>query len=512
MLMNQIVECIPNFSEGRRMAVVDQIVGAIAAVKDVFVLDRTSDVDHNRSVISFVGAPDAVVEAMFQAIAAAAQLIDLDQHRGEHPRLGATDVVPFVPIQGVTMNDCIQLARRLSQRVGDELGIPVYLYEKAATRPDRVNLAAVRKGEYELLKEEIGQNPNRDPDFGPKRLGKAGATIIGARAPLVAYNVYLNTSDVSIAKKVAKAVRSSSGGLRSVKALGLPVEGKAQVSMNLVDYTDTPIYEAVEMIRREAARYGVNVAFSELIGLIPQRALNDAAQWYLQLDRFTPEQILETRITAALGAAAEPSASFLNDLASESPAPGGGSAAAFSGAMAAALVAMVARLTVGKKKYAAVQAQMNAIIPEAEQLRAQFQAAIQTDAEAFNQIMVAMKLPRDTEEETAVRAAAIEKATHHAAAAPLETARMAVRTLELVADVAALGNVNAITDAGSAGAMGQAALHAAGLNVRINANSVQDRTAAQQWLVALADYEQHAQAILERIQTSVRERGGIAEA
>jgi len=294
--MKRIVECVPNFSEGRRKEIIDEIVRALASVEGVRVLDVHSDADHNRSVVTMVGEPAAVEEAAFRGIEQAARLIDMDQHRGEHPRLGATDVVPFVPIAGVTMADCVEMARRLGERVGRELSIPVYLYEEAATRPERRNLADVRRGEYEGLKAEIASQADRAPDFGPARVGKAGATIIGARPPLIAFNVYLNTDDVAIAQAIARAVRHSSGGLRYVKALGLLVEGRAQVSMNLTDYRQTPIHRVVEMIRREAARYGVTIASSEVVGLLPNEALVDAARFYLQLDGFSSDQILENRL------------------------------------------------------------------------------------------------------------------------------------------------------------------------------------------------------------------------
>jgi glutamate formiminotransferase / formiminotetrahydrofolate cyclodeaminase len=299
-MARHLVECIPNFSEGRRTEVVDAIAEAIGSVAGAAILDRHSDADHNRSVITFVGTPEAVVEAAFAGIRTAVQLIDLDVQWGEHPRIGAADVVPFVPIEGVTMDECVTLARTLGERVGRELQIPVYLYEAAATRPERQNLANVRAGQYEGLKEAILNDPERAPDFGPSRLGKAGAVAIGARAPLIAFNVYLTTDDIEIAKKIALAVRHSGGGLAYVKALGLLVKGRAQVSMNLTDYTRTPIHQAVELIRREAARYGVAVHHSELVGLIPQAALVDAARWYLQLDEFSPDQILETRLGDAI--------------------------------------------------------------------------------------------------------------------------------------------------------------------------------------------------------------------
>jgi glutamate formiminotransferase len=296
----KIVECVPNFSEGRRLEVIREIEHSISAVPGVLVLDRHSDEDHNRTVITFAGKPDSVSEAAFRAIEKAAQTIDLNQHQGEHPRLGATDVVPFVPLSGTSMEECVALARALGKRVGDTLGIPVYLYERAALRPQRVNLEDVRRGEYEALKETLGVDPERDPDFGPRELGPAGATIIGARPFLIAYNVYLESSEVSIAKKIARSVRQSSGGLPNVKAIGLLVEGRAQVSMNLTDFTVTPVARVQEMIRSEAESYGTSIHHAELVGLIPQAAVVDAVQWYLQLDPFTSEQILETRLFNAM--------------------------------------------------------------------------------------------------------------------------------------------------------------------------------------------------------------------
>ncbi len=264
---NPLIECIPNFSEARRPEVVEEIVASITAVNGIILLDRHSDLDHNRTVVTYIGAPVAVEEAAFKAIQTAGRLIDLDNHTGEHPRIGATDVVPFVPISGLGMPECVEIAKRLGKRVADELGIPVYLYEEAATRPERQNLENIRRGQYEGLKAEIEKDPERKPDFGPTRLPKAGATVIGARFPLIAYNVYLTTDDVSIAKKIAKTVRFSGGGLRYVKGMGVLVDGRAQVSMNLTNYLGTPIPQAVELVRREAARYGVDIHHCELVGL-----------------------------------------------------------------------------------------------------------------------------------------------------------------------------------------------------------------------------------------------------
>ena len=294
--MTTLIECIPNFSEARRPEIIDQIVAAITSVDGARMLDRSSDLDHNRTVLTFAGTPAIVEEAAFRAIKTAASLIDLNQHTGAHPRIGATDVVPFVPLSNASMEECIAIAQRLGQRVGSELNIPVYLYEAAAARPERANLENIRRGQYEGLKTEVESDPERKPDFGPSELGAAGATVIGARNPLIAFNVYLTTDDVSIAKKIAKAIRHSSGGLRYVKGLGLLVDGRAQISMNLTNFHDTPIARAVEFIRREAQRYGVGIHHSELVGLIPQEALVDAAVWYTQLDQFDKEQILESRL------------------------------------------------------------------------------------------------------------------------------------------------------------------------------------------------------------------------
>jgi glutamate formiminotransferase len=301
--MRRIVECIPNFSEGRRAGVIDEIVGAIKSVKGAVLLDRESDPDHNRSVVTFVAEPSEVVDAALAGVKKAAELIDLTTHTGEHPRMGATDVVPFVPISGVTMDECVQLARQCGERMWQELGIPVYLYEKAATRPERENLAALRKGQFEGIRADIETNPARRPDFGePRCHPTAGITAVGARPPLIAYNVNLGTSNIEIANKIARAVRHQSGGLRYVKALGFELKdrGIVQVSMNMVNYEGTPLFRVFELVKREAARYGVPVLGSEIVGLVPQAALNAVADFYLQLENFGESQILEHRLQASL--------------------------------------------------------------------------------------------------------------------------------------------------------------------------------------------------------------------
>lgn len=297
--MNKTVECVPNFSEGRRVGVVDEIVQSILSA-GVKLLDREMDRDHNRAVVTFAGEPDLVEEAAFRGVQTAARLIDLDHHHGEHPRIGATDVVPFVPIAGVTMDDCVQMARRVGQRIGSELDIPVYLYERAATRPERRDLAYVRRGEYEGLKNEIATSPDREPDFGPKRLGKAGATVVGARPFLIAYNVNLATSDLRVAKEIARVTREKGGGLPSVKALGLELadKGIVQVSMNLTDFHVTGMLKAFNYVRAEAEKRGVEVVGSELIGLVPLGALTQLVGETLKLEGFGTEQIFEMQLAA----------------------------------------------------------------------------------------------------------------------------------------------------------------------------------------------------------------------
>ncbi len=512
-----LIECVPNFSEARRPEVVEAIRTAITGVPGIHLLDLHADPDHNRTVVTFVGDPAGVEEAAFRGIAKAAELIDLNEHSGAHPRIGATDVVPFIPISGATMQDCVEMARRLGARVAAELGIPVYLYEEAASSEARRNLETHRKGQYEALKAAIQNNPDRTPDFGPRHLGPAGATVIGAREFLIAYNLYLTSDNVEIAKKIAKTIRHSSGGLRYIKALGLLVEGRAQVSINLTNFRKTPLALVVETVRREAQRYGASIHHSELVGLIPQEALIDAAVWYTQLDQFEPEQVLENRLYAALQTGTmnggqgtmEHNGNFLDALAEGTPTPGGGSAAAYAGAMGAALVAMVAQLTLGKPKYADVESQMQAILKEAELLRALLNAAAEADSAAFEAVMAAYRLPKENEEQKAARVAAIQQATLEAAEVPFETARKAVRVLQLAVQAATLGNLNAITDAGSAAALAQAAFTGAGYNVRVNTLGLKDREQAQKFLDELTELERRAAQFAAQLRVVLQERGGL---
>jgi len=466
-MTSPLVECVPNFSEGRDPAVLNALRAAILAVAGVRLLDVQADASHHRSVFTFVAPPVAAVEAAFRAIEVATARIDLTKHAGEHPRMGATDVVPFVPVRGVTMDACAALASQLAERVGRELAIPVYLYAQAARRPERERLPDIRKGEFEGLRERIGTDPAAEPDFGPKRIHPtAGATAIGARPFLVAYNIYLDTGDVAIAKEIAKTVRTSSGGLPAVQASGFDVGGQAQVSMNLLDIDVTSpatVYAAVEA---EARRRGVGVIRSEVVGLIPERGILGAGAALLNLPD-AADHLLEAKIRAAEGPTLD---GWLEELASSAPVPGGGSAAALAGAVAGALVAMVARLTVGRKAFAAAEARAREILAEAEALRAQLRRLVDEDAAAYAKVSEAYKIPKST----AGRSRTIDAALVGAAETPLAMARGALRLIALASDIGEIGNPNARSDARVAESLARAALAGAIENVRINVASLSE--------------------------------------
>ncbi len=473
--MPRLVECVPNFSEGRRREVVEPILDAIAAVPGVTLLDREMDPDHNRSVITFAGEPEPVLEAAFRAVARAAELIDLNQHSGQHPRMGATDVVPFVPVEGVTLDDCAELARRLGQRVGDELGIPVFLYEAAASTPARTNLADVRRGEFEGLREAIGRDASRRPDFGPERIhATAGATAIGARRFLVAFNANLNTSDVRVAKAVAAAIREQSGGLKHVRALGFSIENgrRAQVSMNLVNVEATPIHRVLALVRDEAARHGAAISGCEVVGLVPESALLVAAEHALQLEGFQRDQVLELRLRTPPLTEAVPIASFFDQVAGPTATPGGGTVAAFAGALATCLGTMVANLTLGKKKYAQAEVAMLQLKREAEVLRGGLLALGRRDSDAFDAVLKARRLPQSTPDEKLERERMMAAADLEACRVPLETSRACVQVVRLAETAVRQGNVNAASDAGVAGLLAGAAGEGALLNVQINLKSL----------------------------------------
>ena len=473
--MSELVECVPNFSEGRNKSVVQAIAAEISRDRSIRLLDQEMNADHNRSVITFVGEPEAVLEAAVRGVRKAAELIDMRHHRGEHPRMGATDVLPFVPVGSATLDRCVELARRAGERIGRELGIPVFLYEAAATTPARKNLADVRRGEYEGLSRAIGTDPERTPDFGPAAIHPgAGATAIGARLPLLAFNVNLGTSDVEVAKKIAKAIRFQSGGLRYVKALGFELKerGLAQVSMNLVNTWGTPVHRVFALIRDEAERYGVPIVGSEVVGLVCQDALVDVAEHALRLENFSRDQILENRLARHLGAAEQAVPDFLDEVASSAPTPGGGSVSALAGALGGALASMVARLTIGKKKYAEHEAAMKAAEHAAESLRRELFELVAEDARAFEGYRAAMKLSQRTQQEVATREQAITEAARNAAMTPLKTAETCVRVLETLKPVAAHGNENAVSDAGVAAWLARAGAEGAALNVMINLPSI----------------------------------------
>ena len=503
--MQQIVECVPNFSDGRRPEVYNAIADAIRGVPGAQVFDVSADPDHNRTVITFVGSPAAVEEGAFQAIAEAARLIDLDEHEGEHPRLGSTDVCPFIPVKGVSSDDCVEIARRLGHRVGEDLDIAVYLYGAAATRPERKSLAAIRRGEYELWRDEVATNPDRLPDYGPAEHRSWGATVIGVRPFLIAYNIYLNTDDVDVANKIARAVRFSSGGLRHVQALGFLVEGQAQVSMNLTDFSKTPVHRVQETVRREAARYGLAITKAELVGLIPETALLDSAKWYLQLNDLSDDQVLEIRMAEEQEADITP-LPFLEATAEGKPTPGGGSVAALAGALGAALAQMVANLTVGRKKYAAVETESLHVLEQAGAIRQRLTAAIHEDSAAFDALMSAWR-NKDLSGED--RLAAIKKATVHASEVPLEVARLGLEVARLSQTIASIGNSNALTDAAAGGLMARAAVRIAAMNVKVNALDLEDTQLTEAWLTELDYLETEVASLEQDILSTASERGGF---
>jgi glutamate formiminotransferase / formiminotetrahydrofolate cyclodeaminase len=469
-----LVECVPNFSEGRDAAKVDAIVEAMK-ISGVYLLDREMDSDHNRCVITLVGEREAIQEAAIRGVGKAAELLDLTTHQGAHPRMGAADVVPFIPIEGVTIEDCVAMARHVGAEIAKRFQIPVYLYEAAATTAERQNLENIRRGQFEGIRAEIATNPAREPDFGECRVHPtAGATVVGARKALIAYNIFLNTPDVDIAKKIAKAVRFSSGGLRFVKGAGFLVRGLAQVSMNLTDFEQTPIHRVFEFVKREAARYGVIPVSSEIVGLIPKKALEQAAEWFLQVENFDSSLILENRLTAVMSgkmavgglrAGVEP---FIEQLAAPTATPGGGSAAAAAGAMAAGLASMVASMSRGKKAYVQYESQLSEAIARLSQLREELKAAIDADAESYNVVMKAYKSAKESSDGGAAISAALRQAT----SVPLGVAEKVVEVAKIAANLGPITNPNMKSDLTTAIALANAALEGALANVEINLDAL----------------------------------------
>lgn len=477
--MAKLVECIPNFSEGKDVTVVDKIVAEIVKTPGIKLTDRQMNADHNRAVITFVGPPEACKQAAFDACKIAMELIDLRKHKGEHPRIGATDVIPFVPISEVTMEECIEIARSLAKDIADKLNIPTYLYEAAATRPDRENLANIRKGEFEGLSEAIKAEPTRAPDFGPCELHpSAGATVVGVREYLIAYNVNLGTNNLEVAKNIAKALRFKDGGFRYAKALGFDIKERniVQVSVNATNYKGTALFRIFEFVKREAERYGIPVIGSEVVGVLPLQAVVDAFEWYLALENFSSDQILEKKIWGEETSSQEEilPRTFITHLASGSPTPGGGSAAALSGALASALVCMVCELTIGKEKYKSVEEEMINVRESANNLKDEFLTLVQQDEDAFNQVIASYKLPKTTEEEKGKRSNEIQSALKEATRVPLEVIRKSKTVLELANICADKSNVNSISDAGVSAVEARAAADGAMYNVLINLGGIKD--------------------------------------
>jgi glutamate formiminotransferase/formiminotetrahydrofolate cyclodeaminase len=478
--MSTLVECVPNFSEGRDKSKVDAIVDAMK-MSGVYLLDREMDSDHNRSVITLVGEREAIQEAAIRGVGKAAELIDLNVHTGAHPRMGATDVVPFIPIDGVTIEDCVAMACHVGEEIWKRYKIPVYLYESAARIPERQGLENIRRGQFEGIRAEIATNPARRPDFGdPCVHPTAGATVVGARKFLIAYNVFLSTPDVEIAKKIAKAVRFSSGGMRFVKGAGFLVRGLAQVSMNLTDFEQTPIHRVFEMVKREAARYGVAPASSEIVGLIPKKALEQAAEWFLQIENFDSSLILENRLAAVMSgkmavgglrAGVEP---FVEQLAAPTATPGGGSASAAAAAMAAGLAAMVASMSRGKKAYLQYESQLSAALARLSPLCEQLKTAVDADAESFKSVMKAYKQAK-TAADVKSGETMIEAAVKQATEVPLSVAEKAREVGQIVKSLEPITNPNMKSDLTTALALAGAAITGALANVEINLASLKDQ-------------------------------------
>ncbi len=483
------------------------IADAIRSTPGVTLLDVESNPDHNRCVISFVGEPRPVKEAALAAAAKAIDLIDLNKHKGEHPRMGAVDVVPFVPLSGSTMEDCVALARDFGRELGARFRVPVFLYEEAATVPDRRNLADVRAGEFEGLREKIGKDPARKPDFGPEMIHPtAGATAVGAREILIAYNVDLGTSDLGVAKKIAHELRSKDGGLAYVKALGFELKQRrvVQVSMNMTDYHKSQLFKAYELVKLFADRYGVPVMGSEIVGLTPMDALVDSAEFYLRLENFNRDQILEKRLFA-------PSPTDLTDMslttfseevASKKAVPGGGSVAAYMGALAAGLLCMVSRITLGKKDAPRDAERLEQVVKTGEDLRTRFLKLVVDDADAFGAVMKAFKIPKEDES----RRKAVQDVTMKAAEVPLSTLDLSVQVLRLAQEVAAYGTMSALSDVSTSRAAASAAAEGAASNVLVNLASLDDKVYVDKARARVSDLLREASQLDEHVRKIIEAR------
>ncbi len=534
--MKQLIECVPNFSEGRDMAVIKQITDQIESVEGVKLLDVDPGMATNRTVVTFVGEPGPVMEAAFLAIRKAAELIDMSKHTGEHPRMGATDVCPLIPIANISMEETAAWARKLGERVGSALEIPVYLYESAASSPERQNLADIRAGEYEGLPEKLA-NPSWKPDFGPAKFNaKSGATVIGARDFLIAYNVNLNTTSTRRANAVAFDIREKGrvlndpatgkpmkdaagepvrepGLLKGVKAIGWFIEeyGIAQISMNITNIQQTTLHQAFEACLQSADRRGMRVTGSELVGLVPLKVLLDAGRYFLlkqqrsagvseaelikiavksmgldELAPFDPQRkIIEYNLEAGNPNQAkllvkQNLIEFANETASESPAPGGGSISAYVGALGVSLATMVANLSSHKRGWDAQWETFSIAAEKGQYLKDALLRTVDEDTAAFNAIMNAFGLPKNTPEEKTARSNAIQAATKLAIEVPLKVMQLAFDSFDLICQMVESGNPNSVTDAGVGALCARAAVNGAYLNVKINAIGLQDKVYAQE--------------------------------
>ena len=557
-LSKKIIECVPNFSEGRDMQKINSIVDAVKSVKEVMLLDVDPGEATNRTVVTFVGEPDAVCEAAFRAVAQAARVIDMREHHGAHPRMGATDVLPLIPVSGMTLEECAELSRRLAERIANELKVPCYSYEAAAFKPERRNLAVCRKGEYEGLAERVN-NPAEAPDFGARpwdeELAKTGATAVGARDFLIAVNYNLNTTSTRRANAIAFDVREKGrpmreggkltgkplkdengktimqpGTLKGTKAIGWFIDeyGIAQVSMNITNINVTPLHKAFDEVCRAAAARGVRVTGTEIVGLVPKRVLIEAGTYFLEkqersvgipeediikiaiksmslddLKPFNPrEKVIEYLLedaTPVKRLADLTVKEFVEETSRESPAPGGGTIAATMGALGAALGAMVANLSAHKRGWDDRWQEFSVKAEEGQKLMNKLMHLIDEDTDAFNEIMAAFGLPKGTDEEKAARMEAIQTATRHAAEVPLETVRCSYEVFDLCRAMAQEGNPASVSDAGVGALAARAAVRGAALNVRINATSLADKAVAEALISEATDYEEKAERMEQEI-------------
>lgn len=494
--MGKFVECVPNFSEGRDISKINAIVDAAKAVPGVLVLDVEKDADHNRTVLTFIAPVETAADAMFAVTKKASELIDLNQHKGEHPRMGATDVAPFIPIMDSTIEECVKLAEKAGERIGRELDIPVYLYDQAARVETRKNLAKVRKGQFEGLREEIGKNPDRVPDFGPNRIHPtAGAMAVGARNQIVNFNVNLATTDMDFAKELAKKIRTTGGGLPALRAKEIFLESKGQVQMStvLTDYRTTSVKRALEEMKKHLDPKGIAITGTELIGLTTQEALTDYAVEELRVEGFDKEtQVLETKLLKLLRSWENGASLFVDALANTDPTPGGGSAAGISGAMGCALGQMAVGITLrGKKLEEDKKPALRSLLESLGGHRAALQACVAEDAASFDGFMEAMKIPRDNPE----RKAKMQEALKYASQVPLKTARLASEAMAGLTVCASSVSKHVISDYRSARYLLESAVRCAAENVFINADGLEDKAFAEKITAEARGYIASCEAV-----------------